>query len=60
MNRVLIPSYGPSSWRQILADPDKHWVRGASAFETAISWEAAQKTNRGLPGQIAALFDTHG
>ena len=32
MTRVLIPSCGPSAWRQLLADPEKHWVRGASAF----------------------------
>ena len=58
MNRVLVPSNGASSWKQLLADPEKHWVRGFSAFETAVSWEAAQATERGLPASIAALLDT--
>lgn len=58
MTRVLIPTNGPSSWRQLLADPEKHWVRRASAFETAVSWEVAQATERGLPDAIAALLDT--
>lgn len=58
MNRILLPSNGASSWRQLLADPEKHWVRGASAFETAVSWEAAQATERGLPDPIANLLDT--
>lgn len=57
MKRVLIPSCGATSWRQLLADPDKHWVRGASAFETAVSWERAQATARGLPEPIAAVLD---
>lgn len=59
MSRVLIPSSGASSWRQLLADPEKHWVRGASAFETAVSWESVRDTERGLPGAIATSLDEH-
>lgn len=58
MSRILVPSCGPSSWKRLLADPDKHWRRGRSAFETAVSWEAAQNTPRGLPTEIGALLDT--
>src|SRR5690606_28903881 len=58
MSRVLIPSRGPSDWKGLLADPDKHWKRGKSAFETAMSWEAAQATSRGIPPAIATLLDT--
>ena len=58
MSRVLIPSRGPSDWKGLLADPDKHWKRGKSAFETAMSWEAARAAPRGLPGAIATLLDT--
>lgn len=58
MPRVLIPSAGTSSWRQMLADPEKHWLRGASAFETAVSWESAQSTSRGMPAAVAELLDT--
>jgi hypothetical protein len=57
MSRILAPSCGPSSWKGLLADPDKHWRRGRSAFETAVSWEAAQDTPRGLPTEIASLLD---
>lgn len=58
MSRILMPSRGPSDWKGLLADPDKHWKRGRSAFETAVSWECAQKTPRGLPAAIAALLDS--
>jgi len=58
MSRVLIPSRGPSDWKGLLADPEKHWRRGKPAFETAMSWEAAQATPRGLPPAIAAQLDT--
>ncbi|MDH5835272.1 DUF6946 family protein [Luteimonas kalidii] len=58
VTRILIPSCGPSAWRQLLADPEKHWVRGASAFETAVSWEAARHSERGIPAPIVALLDT--
>ncbi len=57
MSRVLIPSDGPSSWRQLLADPEKQWVRGFSAYKTAVSWESAQRTERGLPAPVAAMLD---
>src|SRR5690606_27410024 len=36
----------------------KHWRRGRSAFEAAVSWEAAQNTPRALPTEIGALLDT--
>lgn len=59
MKRVLTPTYGASDWRKFLADPETQWVRTASAFETAVSWESAQSTPRGLPIEIAAALDKH-
>jgi len=60
MKRIVIPSLGPSQWRSLLADPLKHWKRGRSALEVAISWERAQdpRNKRGLPREIAAAIDT--
>jgi hypothetical protein len=59
MNRILIPTLGATDWRKLLADPDKHWVRGRSAFETAVSWERAQRSERGIPPEVAAALDEH-
>lgn len=51
---ILVPSKGPESWRQLLADPEKHWREGYSAHALATSWEAA----RGFPHEIATLLGT--
>lgn len=59
MNRILVPTAGATDWKALLADPEKHWVRGRSAFETAVSWERAQKTPRGIPAEIVAALDEH-
>lgn len=59
MSRVFVPTSGPGDWRRLLADPEKHWVRRRSAFETAVSWEHAQKTSRGIPVEIAEALDGH-
>src|SRR5688500_15479405 len=59
MKRIYIPTAGPSSWQSLLADPDLHWKRGASAMELAVSWELASKTARGLPKPVATVLDQH-
>ena len=59
MKRVFIPSSGASDWRKLLADPDTQWERKASAMELAVSWETAQKTDRGLPLEVAKVLDQH-
>lgn len=59
MKRVFIPSSSASDWRKLLADPDTQWERKASAMELAVSWEAAQKTDRGLPAEVAKVLDQH-
>jgi Domain of unknown function (DUF6946) len=49
---ILVPSDGPNSWRQFLADPGKQWVAGHAARALAYCWEAAG----GLPPEVAAMF----
>ena len=57
MPPILVPTAGIESWKARLADPDKHWKREASAFEAAVSWELASRTDRGLPGAVAKILD---
>lgn len=59
MKRVFIPATSASDWRKLLADPDTQWQRKASAMELAVSWETAQKTDRGLPSEVAKALDQH-
>ena len=57
MKRIHISTMGASDWRRLLADPETQWERTASAMELAVSWECAQSTERGLPGEVAASLD---
>lgn len=52
MTRIYVPSAGPDSWREFLADPDLHWKTGYSARTLAHCWESAE----GVPPEIAACF----
>jgi hypothetical protein len=53
------PTLGPCQWRGLLANPKKQWKRGYSAFELAVSWEAAQNRNNclDLPWKVAAIVN---
>ncbi len=31
MRNIYVPTSGPGDWKCLLADPEKHWVRGRSA-----------------------------
>lgn len=53
MTKVLIPSSGPNSWQQFLAQPSKQWVTGYSAKTIAHSWEAQP----GWPPEIASMVE---
>ena len=57
MSQILVPTTGLESWKARLADPVKQWQRGFSAFETAVSWELASRTKRGLPITVAEVLD---
>ena len=53
MTKIYIPSAGPDSWQQFLAEPEKQWRTGYSARSLAYSWEAAG----GFPAEIAAAIN---
>src|SRR5262245_14877274 len=58
MSRLHIATRGIGSWRERLANPNRHWRRLRSAFETAVSWEWAARRRRPsqLPEPIERLF----
>ena len=58
VNRLFVPTHGAVDWRRLLADPRRQWYRGKSAYELAVSWEAASRTARGIPASIAGLLDS--
>ena len=58
--KIFIPTSGPNDWRQLLADPDRHWRPGASAQSLAESWEAAAQSGRDWPELVQrALSSDH-
>lgn len=56
MSRLFSEGLGPAVWRAGLADPRRHWKRGRSAWELAVSWEARRNTPSGLPPEIEAAL----
>jgi len=56
MNRLHTATRGVGSWQERLADPERQWKRGYSAFETAVSWERAARRASGLPEPIERLI----
>lgn len=48
---ILVPSRGTESWRELLADPEKHWKRGYSARELADRWDSG-----GFPPEVESLL----
>lgn len=53
MTKIYVPSSGPGSWQQFLAEPDKQWRTGYSAKSLAYSWEEAD----GFPAEIQQAMD---
>jgi hypothetical protein len=49
MSRIFVPTSGVASWKALLADPEKQFVREYSAWATAHSWEA-----QGLPIELSS------
>lgn len=49
---ILRPTQSAECWRELLADPEKHWRIGFSARTLAHCWEDAG----GLPPEIDSLF----
>jgi hypothetical protein len=54
---VVVPTRSPDDWRGLLADPDRHWRQGYSAFELAHRWQAAEGD---LPPEVQAAFEASG
>lgn len=52
MKRIYVPTTSPEDWRQFLADPEKHWKPGYSAWELAHCWENA----KGFPASLQTMF----
>ncbi len=50
--RILIPTQYITSWKSLLAEPDRQWRTGYSAMLTAQLWENAG----GLPPEIKSAF----
>jgi hypothetical protein len=52
MSRIHVATRGICNWRERLANPDRQWKRGFSAFETAVAWECASSEESQLPQPI--------
>ena len=52
MSKFYIPSKGPQSWKEFLAEPNKQWKSGYSAKSLAYCWEEAQ----GFPMSVLSVF----
>lgn len=50
--KIFIPTENAESWRNFLADKDKHWKAGFSAMSTAYSWE----NSNGIPSEITDIL----
>jgi hypothetical protein len=59
LHRIFLPSMGPSNWRPFLAEPFLHWRREKSAWELAVSWEAAAKSDSGMPNEVCRALTSN-
>lgn len=57
MKRVFVPTRDGTDWQRLLAKPNLHWRKGASAMTAAACWEAAADK---LPPEVAALLSGTG
>jgi hypothetical protein len=39
--RIVVPTKGEESWRDLLAGPEKHWKEDHAAQGAAYTWETA-------------------
>jgi hypothetical protein len=54
MQPIYIPTTSADDWKNLLADPKKHWRKGYSARTLAYSWQSSN----GFPDEIAKLFSS--
>jgi len=52
MSKIYVASRAPESWKELLAEPDKHWKTGYSARSLACCWEESQ----GFPKSVTDVF----
>jgi hypothetical protein len=57
MQRLFVPTLGPTDWRRLLVDPLKQWEPDRSALEMAVCWESARDDDRGLPLEVRLALD---
>lgn len=57
MSIFYVPTEGAEDWRQLLADPDKHWRKGFSARTLAYCWESS---NGDWPDSVGQLLRRQG
>jgi hypothetical protein len=57
MKRIFVPTKTGSDWQRLLAKPDLHWKKGASAMTAAAAWEDAGGE---LPEEIVSALDSSG
>lgn len=55
--KIFIPTKDAESWRDLLADKDKHWRKGFSAMSTALSWENDENIPPEIQSVISENFD---
>jgi len=52
MTKFYVPTKGPETWKELLAEPDKHWKTGYSARALAYCWGKAQD----FPKSVTDVF----
>ncbi|MBS4193226.1 hypothetical protein KHA94_24350 [Bacillus sp. FJAT-49705] len=52
MGKYFVPSNGAILWKELLADPERQWKKGYSAYELANCWEDANN----LPPSVERVF----
>jgi len=52
MNKIFIPATKPKDWKQLLAEPEKHWKKGYSARALSFCWQEAN----GIPKDVEAVL----
>lgn len=57
MNRLFVPTLGPTDWRRLLVDPQTQWEPKHSALELAVCWESSRHLDRGIPTEVAKALD---
>jgi hypothetical protein len=55
--KIFVPTAGPETWKQLLAEPERQWRTGYSARSLAYCWENAEN---GFPAEVRSVFEQSG